>query len=146
VVRFQYVLTSFILAGSADDRPVYAGDIARAVEICCRDDRQVIDAVGGRVIEAGGPEGMSSTDLYALFYPIHISRDHGTCLEILWDKEVHPQSTLFRGYDPRLLSGETSRESIHRYSGSGKYIFLQCSMYIYDTLLMTRSVNYDTTT
>lgn len=40
-------------------RPVYAGDIARAVEICCRDDQQVIDAVGGRVIEAGGPEGMS---------------------------------------------------------------------------------------
>jgi len=39
-------------------RPVYAGDIARAVEICCRDDQQVIDAVGGTVIEAGGPEGM----------------------------------------------------------------------------------------
>ena len=42
----------------ADGRPVYAGDIARAVEICCRDDKQVIDAVGGRVIKAGGPEGM----------------------------------------------------------------------------------------
>jgi hypothetical protein len=41
----------------ADDRPVYAGDIARAVEICCRDDRQVIDAVGGKIIEAGGPDG-----------------------------------------------------------------------------------------
>jgi hypothetical protein len=38
-------------------RPVYAGDIARAVEICCRDDPQVLDAVGGRVIEAGGPDG-----------------------------------------------------------------------------------------
>jgi hypothetical protein len=36
---------------------VYAGDIARAVEICCRDDRQVIDAVGGKIIEAGGPDG-----------------------------------------------------------------------------------------
>jgi NADH dehydrogenase len=39
-------------------RPVYAGDIARAVEICCRDDAQVIQAVGGKIIEAGGPEGM----------------------------------------------------------------------------------------
>lgn len=36
---------------------MYAGDIARAVEICCRDDPQVIQAVGGRIIEAGGPEG-----------------------------------------------------------------------------------------
>jgi hypothetical protein len=43
----------------ADVRPVYAGDIARAVEICCRDDRQVIDAVGGKIIEAGGPDGKS---------------------------------------------------------------------------------------
>jgi hypothetical protein len=43
----------------AYDRPVYAGDIARAVEICCRDDRQVIDAVGGKIIEAGGPDGKS---------------------------------------------------------------------------------------
>lgn len=38
-------------------RPVYAGDIARAVEICCRDDPQVIQVVGGNIIEAGGPEG-----------------------------------------------------------------------------------------
>jgi hypothetical protein len=29
------------------------------VEICCRDDRQVIDAVGGKIIEAGGPDGKS---------------------------------------------------------------------------------------
>lgn len=43
------------------DRPVYAGDIARAVEICCRDDPQVIQAVGGNIIEAGGPEGQSSS-------------------------------------------------------------------------------------
>ena len=55
VVRFQYVTIS--CKRGADDRPVYAGDIARAVEICCRDDRQVIDAVGGKIIEAGGPDG-----------------------------------------------------------------------------------------
>ncbi|WVW83817.1 hypothetical protein I302_105838 [Kwoniella bestiolae CBS 10118] len=37
-------------------QPVYAGDIARAVEICCRDDPEVIRQVGGKVIEAGGPD------------------------------------------------------------------------------------------
>ena len=38
-------------------RPIYAGDVARAVEICCRDDPKVIEQVGGKVIEAGGPDG-----------------------------------------------------------------------------------------
>ena len=37
-------------------RPVYAGDIARAVEICCRDDPKVVAQVGGKIIEAGGPD------------------------------------------------------------------------------------------
>ncbi|WWC61805.1 uncharacterized protein I303_104390 [Kwoniella dejecticola CBS 10117] len=37
-------------------QPVYAGDIARAVEICCRDEPEVIKQVGGRIIEAGGPD------------------------------------------------------------------------------------------
>ncbi|WRT66293.1 uncharacterized protein IL334_003246 [Kwoniella shivajii] len=37
-------------------QPVYAGDIARAVEICCRDEPEVVRQVGGKVIEAGGPD------------------------------------------------------------------------------------------
>ncbi|KAK6910186.1 NADH dehydrogenase [Kwoniella mangroviensis CBS 8886] len=37
-------------------QPVYAGDIARAVEICCRDDPQVVKQIGGKIIEAGGPD------------------------------------------------------------------------------------------
>ncbi|WWC89396.1 uncharacterized protein L201_004320 [Kwoniella dendrophila CBS 6074] len=37
-------------------QPVYAGDIARAVEICCRDEPEVVRQVGGKIIEAGGPE------------------------------------------------------------------------------------------
>lgn len=66
-------LTCHIQLG-ADVRPVYAGDIARAVEICCRDDRQVIDAVGGKVIEAGGPEGMSPSLFRRRYIPA--SFDH----------------------------------------------------------------------
>ncbi|WWC70270.1 uncharacterized protein I206_104220 [Kwoniella pini CBS 10737] len=37
-------------------QPVYAGDIARAVEICCRDEPEIVKQVGGRIIEAGGPD------------------------------------------------------------------------------------------
>ena len=36
---------------------MYAGDVARAIEICCRDDPKVVDLVGGKIIEAGGPDG-----------------------------------------------------------------------------------------
>jgi len=38
---------------------VYAGDIARAVEICCRDNPKVVAQVGGKIIEAGGPDSES---------------------------------------------------------------------------------------
>lgn len=37
-------------------RPVYVEDVARAVEICCRDDPIVVSQVAGRIIEAGGPD------------------------------------------------------------------------------------------
>ncbi|AAW41331.1 conserved hypothetical protein [Cryptococcus deneoformans JEC21] len=37
-------------------QPVYVGDVARAVEICCRDDPIVVSQVAGRIIEAGGPD------------------------------------------------------------------------------------------
>jgi hypothetical protein len=42
-----------------ENRPVYAGDVARAVEIACRDDSKVVNAVGGKIVEAGGPDRMS---------------------------------------------------------------------------------------
>jgi len=115
---------------------VYAGDIARAVEICCRDDEQVIDAVGGRVIEAGGPEGMyiffqivshfslsQSTigegQCHEADDSVHISANHGTRPQVLGYQEVHPQFTLFRGHDPGILFGEIPRESVHSHPGSG---------------------------
>ncbi|WVQ99361.1 hypothetical protein IAU59_006494 [Kwoniella sp. CBS 9459] len=47
-------------------QPVYAGDIARAVEICCRDDEEVIRQVGGRIIEAGGPDVFSYREIMQL--------------------------------------------------------------------------------
>ncbi|OWZ62817.1 hypothetical protein AYX15_05068 [Cryptococcus neoformans] len=37
-------------------QPVYVGDVARVVEICCRDDPIVVSQVAGRIIEAGGPD------------------------------------------------------------------------------------------
>jgi hypothetical protein len=40
---------------------VYAGDVARAVEICCRDDPEVVKQVGGKIVEAGGPDGELQT-------------------------------------------------------------------------------------
>lgn len=58
VVRFQSVHYPCAAKGLSDQyRPVYAGDVARAVEICCRSDPKVVEQVGGKVIEAGGPDG-----------------------------------------------------------------------------------------
>ena len=111
----------------ADNRPVYAGDIARAVEICCRDDRQVVDAVGGKIIEAGGPDGESlPTSIFPggnewLTCSLHLSRNHGACPQVLGHEKVHPQSPIFRRYDPGILPREAARELVHRHPGSGKF-------------------------
>jgi uncharacterized protein YbjT (DUF2867 family) len=45
--------------GTSRFQPVYAGDVAKAVEICTRDDKEIEERVGGKVVEAGGPEGES---------------------------------------------------------------------------------------
>lgn len=42
-------------------QPVYAGDLGRLVEIITRSDEEVIKMVAGKIIEAGGPEGVFST-------------------------------------------------------------------------------------
>ena len=42
-------------------QPVYAGDLGRLVEIITRSDEEVIKKVAGKIIEAGGPDGMFST-------------------------------------------------------------------------------------
>jgi hypothetical protein len=99
------------------------------VEICCRDDRQVIDAVGGKIIEAGGPDGESLPASVSpggrqwnnrLTCSVHIPRYHGACPQVLGHEKVYPQSTLFRGYDSGILPGEITRELVHRHQGSGK--------------------------
>lgn len=39
-------------------QPVYAGDVARAVEIAARTyDKNAMEATNGKIIEAGGPDG-----------------------------------------------------------------------------------------
>ncbi|KAK1924173.1 hypothetical protein DB88DRAFT_489337 [Papiliotrema laurentii] len=47
-------------------QPVYAGDVARAIEICCRDDPKVVDLVGGKIIEAGGPDVFTYKEIMQL--------------------------------------------------------------------------------
>ena len=43
--------------GTTRFQPVYAGDIARFVEIACRNDGDIRKVLGGKIVEAGGPEG-----------------------------------------------------------------------------------------
>jgi hypothetical protein len=38
-------------------QPVYVGDIARAVEVASRDEKEIQQTVAGKILEAGGPEG-----------------------------------------------------------------------------------------
>lgn len=47
-------------------RPVYVGDVARAIEICCRDDPTVVSQVAGRIIEAGGPDILTYREIMEL--------------------------------------------------------------------------------
>jgi hypothetical protein len=90
----------------------------------------VIDAVGGKIIEAGGPDGKSpsgsvfpgvgTNSKSKLTYSIHIPRNHGACPQVLGHQEIYPQSTLLRGYDPGILLGEIARELVHRHPRSGQ--------------------------
>lgn len=44
--------------GTTRFQPVYAGDVARAVEIASRTkDPEIMKATNGKVFEAGGPDG-----------------------------------------------------------------------------------------
>jgi uncharacterized protein YbjT (DUF2867 family) len=45
--------------GKSRLQPVFVGDIARAVEIISRNDEAIDKLVSGKIIEAGGPEGMT---------------------------------------------------------------------------------------
>lgn len=45
--------------GTTKYQPVYAGDIGKVVEIASRvDDKEAAKATNGKIIEAGGPDGM----------------------------------------------------------------------------------------
>jgi uncharacterized protein YbjT (DUF2867 family) len=44
--------------GTSRFQPVYVDDIARAVEVIARNDPKVNSQVSGKVVEAGGPDGM----------------------------------------------------------------------------------------
>lgn len=44
--------------GHTKFQPVYVGDLARAVELMCRDSSEVNTEISGKILEAGGPDGM----------------------------------------------------------------------------------------
>lgn len=46
--------------GQSKFQPVYVGDLARACEILSRGDKNVNSLVGGKIIQAGGPDGKPS--------------------------------------------------------------------------------------
>jgi len=53
--------------GTTRFQPVYAGDVARAVEIAARTfDKAAMDATSGKIIEAGGPDIFSYRDIMKL--------------------------------------------------------------------------------
>ena len=88
----------------ADRRPVYAGDVARAVEIACRDDPAVVEAIGGKIIEAGGPDGTSLTLI------------HHEYQQWLPSRVMGPVCSLDRLHLPRATSdpeAPTSDSSVH---------------------------------
>lgn len=53
--------------GRSRFQPVYVGDVAKAVEVVSRDDLDVVNQVGGKIIEAGGPEGMRLATVFLAF-------------------------------------------------------------------------------
>ncbi|KAF7979401.1 hypothetical protein HWV62_42510 [Athelia sp. TMB] len=52
--------------GTSRFQPVYSGDIARAVEIIARDDRDIRKAVAGKIVEAGGPDMFTYREMMEL--------------------------------------------------------------------------------
>ena len=58
--RLSRVLPFMPVFGGGVSRfqPVYVGDVARAVEIISRNSDQIRQSVDGRIMEAGGPNGV----------------------------------------------------------------------------------------
>ncbi|KZP25437.1 NAD(P)-binding protein [Athelia psychrophila] len=52
--------------GTARFQPVFSGDIARAVEIIAREDKDIRKAVAGKIIEAGGPDVFTYREMMEL--------------------------------------------------------------------------------
>ena len=55
--------------GTTRFQPVYAGDIARFIDFANRTDSEISCHTTGRIIEAGGPEGISSIFLHTFHTP-----------------------------------------------------------------------------
>lgn len=105
---------SAVFQWSSYFRPVYAGDVARAVEICCRDDPKVVEQVGGKIIEAGGPEGKSNL----------------VCFSRSSASESHIHHRLTSAY-PTVFSYREIMQLVLRYSGlQGRRIILSLPYWV----------------
>ncbi|KAF7981130.1 hypothetical protein HWV62_34867 [Athelia sp. TMB] len=52
--------------GTSRFQPVYSGDIARAVEIIAKDDKDIRKTVAGKIVEAGGPDVFTYREMMEL--------------------------------------------------------------------------------
>lgn len=52
--------------GTSRFQPVYAGDVAKAVEVATRSDESVVQDTGGKIIEAGGPDVFTYREIMKL--------------------------------------------------------------------------------
>jgi uncharacterized protein YbjT (DUF2867 family) len=68
-VRLSRVLPFLPVFGGGKSRfqPVYVGDLSKAVEILCRGTPEIKKETSGKIIEAGGPEGMGFLSLFAFY-------------------------------------------------------------------------------
>lgn len=53
--------------GMSRFQPVFVGDVARAVEIISRDDETIRQSIDGKIMEAGGPDGVFISKSLRLF-------------------------------------------------------------------------------
>jgi hypothetical protein len=126
--------------GTSRFQPVHVGDIALLVEIISRGDPDVLRAVAGKIVEAGGPDGECLSRLFyfaehgginfgSLLCSLHISRTNGPCVEVFQSLASDCVRALRRRNCPRVDSGETTGKHLLDNEGTGE-LFLASSSYI----------------
>lgn len=106
--------------GTTKFQPVYVGDLASLVEIVSRNDPAVRNAVDGKTIEAGGPDGgrkfptepklklKTRVDLSQSSSSVDLSRNDGDRAQVQEQIPAYPVSAVCVWDDSRLSHGEAS--------------------------------------